>query len=540
MVTISVTDQMGLYETSWDRSLDAKIGIDIETGTIFACNHSAETLVSYPKNELIGMPVAALVPDSERELVIQILSCATKERGCAKGFHALRRDGRVVPIRIISSGIIELNGRRAVICELQNISEIEEKEHRLATKHWALKAYAGAALALSQRHSTESLLTAICNAITQESMYVFAWVGLAENDPGKTIRVAAQAGPGTGILDGLHLSWSEADIAGHGPTPVCIRTGEIQIVPAVEELKVYSPWTDRFERFGIQSSVSIPFVIHGRVRGALVVCAATAQAFGTVAIDVFTHLAAQIGSGMRSIEREHMLQAEHDHVVETKQQLVRALTNMVSPMILAMEMRDPYTVGHQARVAEIAVAIAKEMGLSDDRIEGLRMAAQIHDLGKISIPAEILTKPGKLSAAERAMIYDHAEIGYTILKDVPFPWPIAQIVRQHHEKLDGSGYPLGLKGHEILIESKILVVADIVEAMSSFRPYRPSIAIDTVLAHLESLAGTLLDAEAVRVCTKLFREKALPLPGWDAVMLSRPVPSASITASALLSADHSL
>ena len=207
--------------------------------------------------------------------------------------------------------------------------------------------------------------------------------------------------------------------------------------------------------------------------------------------------------------------AEREHVVRAELQLTKALSAMVTPIVTAMEMRDPYTVGHQGRVAEIAVAIAREMGWTEERLQGLRVAAQVHDIGKISIPAEILTKPGALNLAERAMINGHAEIGYTILKDIPFPWPIAEIVRQHHEKIDGSGYPKGLKGDAILVEARILAVADIVEAMASYRPYRTGMKLHLVLRQIEKDAGTLLDPEVVRICVSLFRDKHFRVAGWN-------------------------
>jgi HD-GYP domain-containing protein (c-di-GMP phosphodiesterase class II) len=152
------------------------------------------------------------------------------------------------------------------------------------------------------------------------------------------------------------------------------------------------------------------------------------------------------------------------------------------------------------------------MGWSEDRLQGLRVAALVHDIGKISIPAEILTKPTRLTAGEWTLIHEHPETGYTILKDIPFIWPIAEIVRQHHEKLDGSGYPQGLKGDAILPEAKVLAVADIVEAMTAHRPYRPGIKLGVVLQQIQRDAGSLLDAEAVRICAALFRRKRLVLP----------------------------
>jgi HD-GYP domain-containing protein (c-di-GMP phosphodiesterase class II) len=233
-----------------------------------------------------------------------------------------------------------------------------------------------------------------------------------------------------------------------------------------------------------------------------------------MAIEVLQHLAEQIQSGVHAVEQRRLLLAERAHAAKIERQLTETLSAMVAPIVLAMEMRDPYTAGHQGRVAEIAVAIGKEMGWTEARLQGLRVAAQVHDIGKISIPAEILTKPGGLNAAERAMINQHSETGYTILKDIPFVWPIAEIVRQHHEKLDGSGYPLGLKTDAILPEAKVLAVADIVEAMASYRPYRPGIPLDVVLEEIEKESGTLLDAETVRICVDLFRRKHFMVPGW--------------------------
>jgi putative nucleotidyltransferase with HDIG domain len=240
--------------------------------------------------------------------------------------------------------------------------------------------------------------------------------------------------------------------------------------------------------------------------GAIVVCASKPKAFEPVALEVFTHLAEQLGHGLHTIEQQEMLNAEREHSAESDRRMIEAMSRMMQPVSMAMEMRDPYTAGHQTRVAEIAVAIASEIGLSPESLKGLHLAAQVHDIGKMSVPSEILTKPGRLSTSERALLNEHCENGYNILKGIPFPWPIAAIVRQHHEKLDGSGYPAGLKADEILPEAKIMAVADMFEAMTAHRPYRPGIPVDTVLAMLEADAGTKLDPDAVRICAALCRQ----------------------------------
>jgi HD-GYP domain-containing protein (c-di-GMP phosphodiesterase class II) len=163
-------------------------------------------------------------------------------------------------------------------------------------------------------------------------------------------------------------------------------------------------------------------------------------------------------------------------------------------------------------VAELACAIGKEMGWAEDRMQALCVAAQIHDIGKISIPTEILTKPTRLTAPEWSLIREHPETGYSILKDIPFKWKIAEVVRQHHERMDGSGYPQGLKGDAILLGARILAVADIVEAMASSRPYRPALGVNAALQEIEKQAGTSLDAEIVRICVHLFRKKGFAFP----------------------------
>lgn len=192
---------------------------------------------------------------------------------------------------------------------------------------------------------------------------------------------------------------------------------------------------------------------------------------------------------------------------ESEKKLKNSLLDSISAIAATVEMRDPYTAGHQHRVAQLASAIAVELGMQQQQVEGLYLASVVHDVGKVKIPAEILSKPGKLTEVERALIQQHAQAGYDILKSVDFPWPIAQFVLQHHERMDGSGYPNGLQGEAIPLEARILALADVIEAMASHRPYRPSLGIAATLAEIGSQRGTLFDADAVDAALRLFREK---------------------------------
>ncbi len=197
----------------------------------------------------------------------------------------------------------------------------------------------------------------------------------------------------------------------------------------------------------------------------------------------------------------------------TLERLRKAVGTTIQVMVSAVERRDPYTAGHQIRSANIARAIATEMGLPQEKIDGIRIAGSIHDIGKLSIPAEILSKPTKLTDLEYSLIKEHSRSGYEILKDVESPWPLAEIVYQHHERMDGSGYPRNLKGEEIIMEARIMAVADVVEAMASHRPYRPGLGIDAALEEIEKNRGTHYDNTVVDACLRLFREKGYQLEG---------------------------
>jgi PAS domain S-box-containing protein/putative nucleotidyltransferase with HDIG domain len=186
---------------------------------------------------------------------------------------------------------------------------------------------------------------------------------------------------------------------------------------------------------------------------------------------------------------------------------LKAMTDSLQSLATAIEMRDPYTSGHQRRVTALAAAIAREIGLDEETIQGIELGGILHDVGKISVPAEILSKPGKISPIEFSIIKSHSESGYEILKNIAGPWPLSQMVLQHHERMDGSGYPQGLKGPDIIIEARILAVADVVEAMASHRPYRSALGIEKALDEIATNRGILYDAEVVDACVRLFREK---------------------------------
>lgn len=225
---------------------------------------------------------------------------------------------------------------------------------------------------------------------------------------------------------------------------------------------------------------------------------------------VATSLKDNKGNIINILITEHDV-TEHNHIKiqldESVNKFQHVLEETIRAIALTIEKRDLFTAGHQHRVAELASAIAKAMKLSEDRVKGVYMAGLLHDIGKINVPAELLMKPAKLTEIEFKLIKNHPKVAYDILKGIEFPWPIALISLQHHERLDGSGYPDGLRSEDIALESRILAVADVVEAMSSSRPYRPALGVEKALEEVSSKKGLLYDADVVDACVKLFKEK---------------------------------
>jgi hypothetical protein len=248
-------------------------------------------------------------------------------------------------------------------------------------------------------------------------------------------------------------------------------------------------------------SIAVPLRIGGELIGALNIYATETDGFGAEEVGLLSELAGDLGFGIDMLR----MRAARE---EGAQKLEKALADTIQAIATTIEARDPYTAGHQKRVSQLAAAIAREMELPEDRIAGVLRGAEIHDIGKIYIPSEILSRPGRLSSAEFNLIKVHPQVGYDIVKDIDFPWPVATMILQHHERLDGSGYPNGLgSGGEVILEARILAVADVVDAMVSHRPYRAAIGLAAALEEIERNRGVLYDAAVVDSCLRLFRDK---------------------------------
>jgi putative nucleotidyltransferase with HDIG domain len=329
-----------------------------------------------------------------------------------------------------------------------------------------------------------------------------AWIGIPLRDDPKLVKPAAWAGPNAdSFTRDLRVGW-DGDRRGDSTVARAIRTGEQQTVNNVPDDPGSAPWAALAREYDVASITSLPLKIGAEVVAVLVIYGAATNAFDAEELSLLQELADDVAYGLRALRAR----AEHEALNERWRVSLEAT---IGALASTVELRDPYTAGHQQRVAKLAVEIATKMGLVPHEIHGLYLAGIVHDIGKITIPAEILNKPGRLSQIEYQLIQGHVQAGYDILKGVDFPWPIAEIVRQHHERLDGSGYPQGLKSDEILKEAKILAVADVVEAMMSHRPYRPALGLAVALAEIEKNSGRFYDPDVVATCREVFDEELI-------------------------------
>ncbi len=293
-----------------------------------------------------------------------------------------------------------------------------------------------------------------------------------------------------------------------GDNPPCIERAFIQKVPfMVMERPQDCGGCLLKSTYPGKESVIIRITHNGKLSGLLILSLTPGISVKDEEEYLLIEIANDIAFGLHNIELEEKDKISEQKLRQSYRRLQKTMEGAIDTIAKIVETKDPYTSGHQQRVSKLATTIARKMKLPEDKIEGIRVSSLVHDVGKISVPAEILNKPIKLTEIEFNLIKDHSQVGYDVLKSIEFPWPIAQIVLQHHERLDGSGYPRGLKGEDIIIEARIMGVADVVEAMSSHRPYRPALGIDAALEEISKNRGTFYDPEVVDVCLKLFKKK---------------------------------
>lgn len=353
----------------------------------------------------------------------------------------------------------------------------------------ALLALNRASQALVRSTDEVRLLEDICSAVVDAGGYALAWVGVTGAAEHPDVAIVGGAGSTGYLYEGI-VSASEVEESGLGPAGTALRSGTIQVANDLEHEPNFGRWRDRAREFGFEAMVSIPVTIGPGATAVLNIYSADHHAFDAAAVRVLAELAAALGFGITHLRSAALLSV--------------ALEGTIAAIAGMTETRDPYTAGHQEHVGALAAAIAARLGLDETAVDGVRLGGLVHDVGKIAVPAEILTRPGRLDPLEQEMVRRHAELGADILGRAQLPWPIAEVALQHHERLDGSGYPSGLVGDRICLPARIVAVADVVEAMAHHRPYRPAPGLGAALSEVRAGAGTTFDADVVDACIDAF------------------------------------
>lgn len=389
--------------------------------------------------------------------------------------------------------------------------EVARRTQQLERLNRALHTLSAGNEALVRANNEPQLLEQLCSTIQTVGGYDAVWVGYLEDN-------IFYSKANKGLPENYHDNYKLEDSAVCAPPPCPLSDvgkGTPVIINDINEKNVCSKYRSTLEPLGIHSMLGYPLKTDDKVFGAIVIYSKETGTFGAEEARLLCELGGDLNFGIQALR----LRVEHEQItqerVESAQRLEDAMVQSIGAIAMTLEKRDPYTAGHQQRVAQIAVAIAQEMKLDSHLIEGLKLGALIHDIGKVYVPAEILNRPGRLSPEEFELIKSHPQVGYDIMKDVTFPWPVASMILQHHERLDGGGYPNGLTEGDIILEARILAVADVIEAMSSHRPYRPALGIEIALEEIEKNSGKIYDADICEAALTLFRDKGFVINQWQ-------------------------
>ncbi len=478
------------------------IAIVDAAGAVSYWNAAAERMFGYSQDDLAGRTVNQIVrPASPRDGSAGRgwPDVPVGDQGAAPGtFEAvgLHKDGHAFPIEVsISSAPIK--GRWHAVGIVRDISERKRGEAALRRSNRFLRTLSRCNETLVHADDEAALLRDMCHVVVEVGEFALAWVGFCEQS-GAIRSVAKHGTCSAEFVRDVSLG-DDSGAAACRPVVRALQTGEIQVVGDIA-VSDEPEWREAALACGYRSAISLPLRVGGKLIGALNIYSSEAGGFGSEEVNLLSELAGDLSFGIAGLR----VRAERE---EDARKLERALEDTIQAIATTIEARDPYTAGHQRRVAQLAAAIAREMGLPEHRVVGVLRGAEIHDIGKIYIPSEILSRPGRLSPTEFSLIKIHPQVGYDIVKEIDFPWPVAAMILQHHERLDGSGYPRGLAGaDQIILEAKILAVADVVDAMVSHRPYRAALGVEAALEEIARNRGVLYDEAVVDICLRLFRE----------------------------------
>ena len=486
------------YRRLFETAQDGILLLDAKTGLIIDANPFISILTGYTEKELFGKHIWDLgflkniAANKAKFLELQKKGYARYEN-----LPIETKSGGLNHVEFISNSYL-VGDNKIIQCNIRDISNRVKIERFNNELNMMYKIILLCNQVLLHETTVTALIEQMCKILISTGGFLACWVSHAVCESESLIKPIAAEGIDKDYF--IKLNKAIESNVNQGLVATAIRLNKLFICQDLENEEQDSNEREYVHNKGYASVAVIPIQSLKKIPYVLVVYGQNPQDLSEDIIVLLKNLAGDIAFGIDNLDA----QAAHLSLIE---QVEHSLNNTIVAIASMVEQRDPYTAGHQRRVADLAEAIATDMGLSPGQVKGIRMAAVVHDIGKIHVPAEILSKPTTLSEAEFEIIKTHPTAGWEVLKNIDFPWPVAEIVYQHHERLDGSGYPRGLKGDDILLEARIVMVADVVDAMSEFRPYRPALGILPALQEIMKQRGILFDEHVVNTCLKLFLEK---------------------------------
>ena len=489
------------FETIFERMSEGILELT-KTGRIVYANPAALSIIGLPEEKLLASRFADVFAEDHRQTLTNLIETPDGRSVGITEDAPISLNEYLLTVKTLP---VDGNGSTTVII-LNDVTKQKEAEEALRRRNRELELLNLAGRALNSSLDLDQVLVTVLEELRRLIDVLGSTIWLVDPNSGELVCRQA-AGICSDVLNDWRLE-PQQGLAGW-------------VVRNARTLNVLDTRSDTRHYKGVDTSTGVetrsvlgaPLTAKGNTIGVIQVVDTEPERFDMTHQTLLEWLAAPAAIAIENARLYEYSQQEirdreraEKDLSNSVKTLRKTLNGTIQAIASIVERRDPYTAGHQKRVAQLAQAIAEEMGLSEHQIEGIRMSGLIHDIGKMAIPAEILSKPGALDKEEFALIKKHPWVGYNILKEVEFLWPIAQIVYQHHEKLDGSGYPQGLSGEEILIEARILCVSDVVEAMASHRPYRAALGIPKALEEINLKKGESYDPEVVDVCMKVFEK----------------------------------
>jgi len=408
-------------------------------------------------------------------------------------------NGMEFDVNLTAQMVMNEKGNPAyIIGIIRDITEWKKAEGRIKHLNELLDSIRSVNRLIAREKDISTLIKRACENFVKTTKYDAVWIALLGDE--ESVTKVEKAGSGISFLEKLK------EVEDNNKLDCVRKTVKTNRIQTFEDPNKDCPECP-FRKICPGRMIISPMSYENKIYGTLAISYPEVFTPDIEEKKLLKEVSDDLGFAFHSIELEEENKKNKGKLKESLEKAQKFLDGTVKALSSVVEKRDPYTAGHQKRVAQLAVALGKELGLNDEKLEALRMASLLHDIGKIHIGAEVLNKPTKLDKLEMSMIKTHSTVGYEILKSVDFPGPVAEIVLQHHERLDGSGYPKGLSAAEISLEAKILAVADVIEAYTSKRPYRLAYSFDDAIKKVSEGKGTLYDREVVEKCIKLFKEK---------------------------------